>query len=300
MAGATAARHLAGAGLDVRIFDKGRQAGGRMANRRVGARHFDHGAQFMRAHGAAFAARIADWERRGIVAPWAGSGRRVGVPDMTAPVKDLLTGLPVAGATTVSRIYREGPDWHLADASGAEHGPFDALAVTFPAPQTVALLAASGFTLSGVEDATYAPCWSLMVAAASASSRALVEPQQGPIALIACDASKPGRAPGSRLIVHATPSWSRANLEAPLAAVEAELVRAAAEALGIALQPTYAAAHRWRYAQVEEALNVSSLYDPTLRLGAAGDWCLGARIEAAHDSGLSLARSIVADLGVTP
>ena len=52
MAGAAAARRLAEAGLDVRVFDKGRGIGGRMATRRTeaGAR-FDHGAQFFRAKG---------------------------------------------------------------------------------------------------------------------------------------------------------------------------------------------------------------------------------------------------------
>lgn len=56
-------------------------------------------------------------------------------------------------------------------------------------------------------------------------------------------------------------------------------------------------AHRWRYAQVENALQVPCLYDPACRLGAAGDWCLGARIEAAYDSGLALADAILNDLG---
>jgi hypothetical protein len=44
IAGATAARRLADAGLKVRVFDKGRGVGGRMATRRIGAIQFDHGA----------------------------------------------------------------------------------------------------------------------------------------------------------------------------------------------------------------------------------------------------------------
>ena len=84
MAGAAAARRLAQAGLSVQVFDKGRTIGGRMATRRHGAMQFDHGAQFMRAHGPAFEAQLNDWERRGIVAPWVGAGRYVGTPDMTA------------------------------------------------------------------------------------------------------------------------------------------------------------------------------------------------------------------------
>jgi len=296
MAGAAAARQLADAGLTVAVFDKGRTVGGRMATRRDGSLQFDHGAQFMRAHGPAFAAQLADWERNGIVAPWAGAGRRVGVPDMSAPVRALLTGLPVASAVTITRIRREDHAWQLDDASGVLHGPFDAVAITCPAPQVTMLLATSGYTLPGVERATYAPCWSLMIAAAAEISDILVEPRDSPIGLLALDASKPGRPDGMRLTVHATPDWSRDHLEAPREAIVAALLTAAEHQLGTTLQPTYAEAHRWRYAQVERAAEVPNLYDPALRLGAAGDWCLGARIEAAYDSGSALAAAILTDL----
>lgn len=297
MAGAAAARKLADAGLAVQVFDKGRSVGGRMATRRHGALHFDHGAQFMRAHGPAFEANLADWERRGIVAPWAGAGRRVGTPDMTAPVRDLLAGIAAASEVAVTRIRRTDAAWHIETATDAVHGPFDAVAVTFPAPQVTALLAGSGYALPGVERAAYAPCWSLMIAAEGAMAEALVEPRTDPIGLIATDTSKPGRPAGNRLTVHATPDWSRRHLEEPREAIIAALLPAAARHLGLTLTPTYVAAHRWRYAQVEHALGVASLYDPALRLGAGGDWCLGARIEAAYDSGSALAGAILADLG---
>ena len=296
MAGATAARRLADAGVRVRVFDKGRGVGGRMATRRTDALQFDHGAQFMRARGEAFTARLADWVRRGVVAPWAGSERHVGVPGMTAPVRDLLAGLPVANATTITRIRRHGSAWHVEDSAGAMHGPFGAVAVTVPAPQASALIATSGFALPGIAGARYAPCWSLMLAVEAPPPSPLIEPSEEPIGLIAHDSSKPERPNGVRLTVHATPGWSRRHLEDTREAVVAALVRATGERLGLGLRPHFAEAHRWRYAQVETALGVPSLYDPAVRLGAAGDWCLGARIEAAHDSGLHLAETILADL----
>ncbi|MGH1574570.1 NAD(P)/FAD-dependent oxidoreductase [Methylobacterium sp. P31] len=296
MAGAAAARRLADAGLKVRVFDKGRSVGGRMATRKVGTIQFDHGAQFMRAHGAPFAAHLDDWGRRGIVGPWAGAGRRVGVPDMTAPVRHLLADLPMLSGTTIMRIGRHGSDWHLEDGFGAIHGPFDGLAVTFPAPQAAALLDQSGFALPALARVSYAPCWSLMIAVAEAPADALIEPREDPIGLIALDSSKPGRPAGARLTVHATPTWSRRHLEEPREAIIAALLRATGQRLGLTLQPTYVEVHRWRYAQVETALGTPCLYDPVLRLGTAGDGCLGARVEAAHDSGLALAEAILADL----
>jgi len=296
MAGAAAARRLADAGSLVSVFDKGRSVGGRMATRPHGTMRFDHGAQFMRAHGDAFAAQLLEWERRGIAAAWAGEGRRVGVPDMTAPVRDLLAGLPVTSGITVARIRRIDLGWHL-DAADGVHGPFDTVVITFPAPQVTALLDASGYALPGVERATYAPCWSVLVAAEGVATGALVKPGAGPIGLIARDGSKPGRPPGLRLTIHATADWSRDHLEEPREAIIAALLPVAERHLGVALRPTYAEAHRWRYAQVDRPLDRSAVYDPALRLGAAGDWCLGARIEAAYDSGSALAGAILADLG---
>ncbi|WP_152997368.1 FAD-dependent oxidoreductase [Methylobacterium sp. GXS13] len=297
MAGAAAARRLAEAGHAVRIFDKGRDVGGRMATRHSGAMQFDHGAQFMRAHGAAFAARLNDWERRGIVTPWAGAGRWVGVPDMNAPARDLLLGLTVARSTTITRIRRNGASWHLTDGAGADHGPFAAIAITFPAPQAVALLAQSGLALPDIERATYAPCWSLMLAVEQAPAKVLLKPQDGAIGLIALDSSKPGRPEGFRLTVHATPDWSRTHLEEPREAIVSALTQSAVACVGTPLRWSYAEAHRWRYAQVEGALGKPCQYDSGLHLGAAGDWCLGPRVEAAHDSGLALAEAILADLG---
>ena len=297
MAGAAAARRLSQAGLRVQVLDKGRGVGGRMATRRAGDMQFDHGAQFMRARGPAFAAQLECWAQRGIVKPWAGADRYVGVPGMTEPVRALLRGLPVSRATTVVRLRRAGPRWHVEDASGTVHGPFDGIAITFPAPQVVTLLDASGVALPGIGRASYAPCWSLMVATDASPPDVLIEPRTDPIGLIAHDASKPGRPAGCRLTVHATPEWSRRHLEAAREAVVAELLEAAEDVLGTGLRPSHAEAHRWRYAQVETALQKPCLYDPDLRVGAAGDWCLGARIEAAYDSGEALARGLMADLG---
>ena len=55
MAGLTCARRLTYAGMDVRILDKGRGIGGRLATRRTDTGlTFDHGAQYVTARGPGF------------------------------------------------------------------------------------------------------------------------------------------------------------------------------------------------------------------------------------------------------
>ncbi|NEU12464.1 NAD(P)-binding protein [Methylobacterium sp. BTF04] len=301
MAGAIAARRLTQAGLAVTVLDKGRGIGGRMATRRV-ADHgfaFDHGAQFMRAHGPDFAAALADWHTRGIVAPWGETGRWVGTPGMTAPVRDLLAGLDVRPGHTVTALVRKGSRWHLTVTETAVEEAFDAVAISFPTPQVIRLLDTSGLSLPGIERPTYAPCWTLMVAldgACDLPGSDLVD-ADGPVGTVFREDEKPGRrGSGTRLVIHATPDWSRAHLEEDAERVQTALLAALARHAGRPLTPAYARAHRWRYALLETTLGEPCLYDPALRLGVCGDGCLGPRIEAAFDSGRALAARIGADL----
>ena len=60
-------------------------------------------------------------------------------------------------------------------------------------------------------------------------------------------------------------------------------------------KPVFAAAHRWRYARVEEPLGEPCLFDTDLQIGACGDWCLGGKVEVALASGRALAGRIIDD-----
>ncbi|MFN3688971.1 NAD(P)-binding protein [Salinarimonas sp.] len=94
LSGIVAARDLAAVGFRVRVFEKSRGVGGRMATRRGDAGAFDHGAQYMRATGADFAREVAALEAQGVLARWQiEGGVYVGMPGMSAPVKRLAEGL---------------------------------------------------------------------------------------------------------------------------------------------------------------------------------------------------------------
>ena len=56
--------------VDVRIVDKGRSVGGRLATRRIGEARLDHGAQFFTVRTPAFQAQVDDWVARGVVHVW--------------------------------------------------------------------------------------------------------------------------------------------------------------------------------------------------------------------------------------
>ncbi|MGP9819831.1 NAD(P)/FAD-dependent oxidoreductase [Salinarimonas sp. NSM] len=303
LAGGIVARDLAAAGRRVHIVEKSRGAGGRMATRRTPeGLSFDHGAQFFRAHGPDFGAEIAAWAARGLAAPWGADGRFVGAPAMNVPVKALVAGLPLAVGSAVGAITGAPGRWELTLADGGRLGPVAAVLVTAPAPQAATLLAPVAPALAEAAGGVrYAPCLALMLAyppdALADAPVPAQRPDHGAIAWMAEEASKPGRATGAprRIVVHATPAWSRAHLEETPEAIAQALLAEAAPLLAASAAPLHAVAHRWRYALVEEPVGRACLWDAESGLGAAGDWCLGGRVEAAYDSGRALARAVLGE-----
>jgi predicted NAD/FAD-dependent oxidoreductase len=308
LAGLAAARTLAGRGVAVHLFDKGRAPGGRLATRRAehdGRRlQFDHGAQYLRAAGPGFAAALA----QAGAAAWPDADRRVGVPGMSALPRALLGDLPLTASRHVGAIAGAPGAWILRhwDAREArpgaplpatppaEDGPFSAVLVTIPAPQAIDLLPADADRLRPVR---YAPCWTVM---ASFDQRLplpdTLRPEGHAVGWAARDSSKPGR-DGSRecWVVQAAPAWTRAHLEDRAEDVIAGLLAALATLAPVPLAPpAWATAHRWRYSLLEASLGAPCLWSATTRIGLAGDWCLAGRAEAAWDSGTALAEAALA------
>ncbi|TNC08952.1 FAD-dependent oxidoreductase [Methylobacterium terricola] len=302
IAGAAAAHRLRGAGRSVVVLDKGRGPGGRMATRRgpEGLR-FDHGAQYFTARDPRFIALVQGWTARGVAASWGGADRFVGVPGMTAPVRDLLDGVALKCGRAVGRLVREGRGWRLQEADGAplaEDAAFSAVLLTCPSPQTLALLGGAGESLPGVAEVRYAPCWTLMLAHDGPPlPDAPVREDRDPdatLAWIAENGSKPGREPGRTIVAHAGPAWSRANLDCAAEDVAERLVATLRDRVPVG-EIRHRAAHRWRYAAVERAVGEPCLFAPETGLGFAGDGCLGPRVEFAYLSGLALAERVLAE-----
>ncbi len=150
IAGLAAARRLLELGVDpddLRIVDKGRGVGGRMASRRIktpaGVARFDHGAQFFTTRGEVFSDTVAEAVAAGAVVEWTrgfetepdGHPRWRGSAGMTSLCKWLAAeaGLePLLG-------YR------IVDVSAelAVH-PADAVIHTAPVPQALATMAFGG------------------------------------------------------------------------------------------------------------------------------------------------------------
>jgi len=299
IAGLAAAHRLRHSGFRVSLFDKSHGVGGRMATRRVDVLEFDHGAQYFTAKGARFRAALAHWQSSGLADEWF-DGAFVGTPDMTAPARAMAEEHNIASGCQVTALRHEQGHWKVYSADGLVktrgNGRFAAVILALPAPQAEPLAASAGVIFPEFERVRYAPCWALMLAF---SGPLTLPNHQGKqfddvISWIARNSSKPGRKNDNEtVIVHATPDWSRRNLERSPFAAARELTARFQFLTGVREQPCFSAAHRWRYAFVEETAGVAFLWDSDKCLGACGDWCIGPRIEAAFDSGEAMAEVVL-------
>lgn len=316
VAGLSAAIGLAEGGSEVTLFDKGRGAGGRLSTRRtataLGEVRFDHGAQFFTARSQSFASAVQRLEADGAVAAW--TPRRVhievgaedmgvqrppaeadqwyvGTPGMNGLVKALAKGLDVNWSMRAVAIEREGQDSFIVFEDGERRGPFDTIISAVPAEQAAILLEdASPALAREAKGARTAPCWAVMLA----FSRPLdvdwdaAMLQGSPIGLAARNSGKPGREGPDAWVLHATPDWSRDNVDAEAEEVAAVLANAFSEISG-APAPASMAAHRWLYAKTETAAGSSFGWDADRRIATIGDWRIAPRVEAAWQSGLAIA-----------
>jgi renalase len=298
IAGLTAANRLVEAGATCTVFDKSRGVGGRMATRCIGTLAFDHGAQYITARGAPFRALLQRWQAEGAVGEWL-PGKWVGVPGMTAPAHALARSVHVVPECRITGIVGKPGRWRLtADAASTglpAQTTYDAVVLAIPSPQSAPLLASIGNGFPELGRVRYAPCLTLMLAfeTAIAMPTPFETPTSGPLGWIARNTSKPGRADTAEtVVVQATPEWSRTRIDASAEDVTKALLHGAHAYVGPAT-PTVCTLQRWLYARVEQAAGVPCLWDRVQRVGACGDWALGARVECAFDSGAALASAII-------
>lgn len=308
MAGLACARALQDAGFRPVVFDKGRSPGGRLATRRLdGDIRFDHGAQYVTAHGDAFRATLDGMIMKGAAAHWrpattggidpAAENWITGTPGMSALVKPLAAGLDLRVTSEVTAVEREAAGWRIRTAANAAGECFDIVAGTVPVPQARQLFGAVRDIAQVLDEVTMAPCWALMLvfAGPAAAVPDVLQTGSETLSWLGRNNSKPGRHAALECwVAHATPDWSSRHLELEREPVAALLVDAVQRILGDAMpRVEQAIAHRWRYARTVKALGRPCLAsrDGTLFLG--GDWALGARVECAFDSGRAIAQAII-------
>lgn len=319
VAGLACARELKAGGADVAVFEANATAGGRAATLITEYGPYDHGAQYFTVHGDRFAAAVRNWEAEGVVQRWGGRivilqdgtvedrtsaiERFVPVPGMLRLGRQMAQGLPISFNTTVVRLERTDAGWKLhaqGEGSGAA-ATFDAVCVALPSPLTAGLLRDLTPIAETAATVNWDPCWAAVVAlqrSTGADFDGAFFNDDPILGWGARDSAKPRRGAVSdiaeRWVLHARPRWSRRFYQMDEDEVAKWLVRSFAARIRRTLNPRHVAGFRWPCATPLNPLSQTCLWDAEQRLGAAGDWCGGPRIEGAFLSGLALARAVLA------
>lgn len=311
LAGLTAAHRLSAAGTEVTLFEKSRGPGGRMASKRLSEpsdTSVDIGAQYFTIRNPAFRDFLATragpscwgrWDGRlrfqGADNVWQNmrrADRYVGIPRMSAITRALSEGLEVRAGVRIARMHRDaGDQWQLIDTEGQVYDGYDAVLLTPPPVQTVELLNDSGLaTLAGdlnIRISRLQACWTVMVhfpEGAGVDFEGLM-PNSRRLHWVGNNSSKPGRNDdGEWWVLHGDPDWSDAHTGTDPDQVARELLDEFRQCSGITAASGHVRVHRWLYARPRARTGPGHLWFDRERIGIAGDWLDGGRVEGAFNS----------------
>ncbi|MET9224651.1 FAD-dependent oxidoreductase [Lentzea sp. NPDC003310] len=290
IAGLSCARALAEGGARVRVLDRGRVVGGRLASRRVDGRYADIGAAYLVADDPAFVAQTESWHARGLARPWTDTLRVYPEgTDTRGPVRWAAPG----GLRSLAADLADGLDVRLstpvASVESVARGA-DAVVLAMPGPQALKLSPPPA-----IASAAAAQSWRPVIAAVLTyparswnGLRGAFVNDHPVLATVFDDGDRRGDA-APVLVAHSTAELASEHLDAP---AEAGPVLAAAvgELLGITDSPRIET-HRWTYAQPEKTSEAPYASDG--RVWLCGDAFGRPRVQTAWLSGRAVADALL-------
>lgn len=299
IAGVACARVLHDGGLPVRVLERERRPGGRMASPCPGGRTVDTGAAYFTVRGPEFDAQVRSWAERGLAREWTdtlavrepdGSWRRViGPMRWAAPgglaslVHDLAAGLDVGCGRTV-RAVGPGPT--------VDGEPTATAVLAMPDPQAAGLLDPTLRTVAVVRERSWEPVLALTAVFAERRWEPLPAAfvnGHDVLALVADDGDRRGDG-APVLVAHSTSGFAASHLDDPAAATP-EMLAALTEVLGPLGWPVAARLHPWRHARPAAPRDEPFHLDGE-GVALAGDGWGDPRVETAWHSGTLLGRAL--------
>jgi predicted NAD/FAD-dependent oxidoreductase len=308
ISGLLCATELRKAGKSVRILDKGRGLGGRMATRRMAGGRLDHGAQYFTIRDARLQAYADAWLEAGILKEWFrhlpedsnpdGYPRYCGVTGMTDVPKYLAKDLDVQTSEQVTELSRDTELWLARTASGdsflGKH-----LVITAPLPQALNLLDMTGLRYAnGQTDALREVRYerglatlAILDGPSGLPSPGGMKVHQAPLTWIG-DNHQKGISPGvSAITLHADAAFADEHWDSPNEVRGPLMLEAAAPYIKAKVLEYNC--HRWGFTKPINPWPEPYYQNAGLKLTLAGDSFGGQRVEGAALSGIEAAGAIL-------
>jgi predicted NAD/FAD-dependent oxidoreductase len=213
---------------------------------------------------------------------------------MNSLAKDLAVGLDVSCSTMADAVRRKGSQWQVVTDDGSVRVA-DRIVVTTPLPQAVALLADAGIEL---DDRLMRTEYDRTIALLATLDRPPrieapggVQRPNDDVAFVADNAAK-GVSATPAITLHASAAWSETRWERNPTDTMASLLDLAGPWLGEAVI-LEAHVKRWRFATPRTPWPEPCWVSADGGVVLAGDAFNGPRIEAAHNSGLAAAHTLL-------
>lgn len=305
ISGLLCATELKRAGHAVRLLDKGRGFGGRMATRRMGEARLDHGAQYFTARDPQFKRYVHEWLEAGVLREWfqhlpidsdpQGHPRYCGIEGMTDVPKYLAKDLDVRRSEQVTALSRKSGQW-IASTQSENRYQAEHLIVTAPLPQALALLDATGLDYAGSDrDALGQVRYERGLATLAILEGPSWIPRPGglminqpPLTWIADNQLKGISPEVVAITLHADANFADTHWDSP-DSIRGPLMLEAAAPLLSAKVLEYSC-HRWGFTRPLNPWHALYFRNPDLKLTLAGDAFGGKRVEGAARSGLAAAK----------
>ena len=320
LAGVSCARVLHDAGVPVRVLDRGRRIGGRMAVRTEqvdGADHaVDVGAQYLTAREPDFVALVEAWEQAGLVRPWTDTfhlagpdglaGTRTGplrwaaTDGLRSLVEHLAAGLDVEHPVEVGEVT-VGPDGPEVDGE-----PAAAVVLAMPDPQALDLLPDElGLALGLQPHVAWSPTIAVWAGWLERWWPELdgVFVEGSPVLRWIADDGRRRGDDAPVLVAHTETVLAAGMLDRPGEAagpVLAELGRILGSDLGGEVpEPLWIRAQRWSLAAAVTPHPEPFAFDAAARVGVCSDaWGPRTRVEQAWLSGRALGLALLEQVGL--
>ena len=312
ISGLLCATELRRAGRSVRLLDKGRGLGGRMATRRMAGGRLDHGAQYFTVRDARLRAYVDTWLEAGVIKEWFrhlpedsnpdGYPRYCGVNGMTDAPKFLAKDLEVHNSQQVTELARDTDLWIARTAAGdsflARH-----LVISAPLPQALNLLDSTGLRYAnGDTNALRAIYYerglatlAILDGASGLPAPGGVKVDQAPLTWIGDNLQKGISPDVSAVTIHADAEFADTHWDSPDEVRGTLMLEAAAPHLKSEVKEF--SCHRWGFTTPVNPWPEPYYHNAGLKLTLAGDSFGGARVEGAALSGIEAAGRILGSSG---
>ncbi len=332
-AGLAAAWKLRREPIEITVFEKSRGLCGRAASKTMNGVRFDYGANYLKAE----TAEVEDLIRHQLPTEelvdiardvWTfdlSGNKQPGDPEENAkPRWTYRSGISTLGKllaakcgnaeikreTRIERMEHADGLWKLISTEDETFGPYDAVLMTAPAPQSVQILEDSEWggptqdLAKALSKAIYVTQFAFLFAYEEELTRpgdfyALLNVDRDhPVAWLSFENDKPDRVPEGQtaIMVQAHPGWSEHNFDRDEIELVPDLLTYVNQLLGwpTDLQPSWYHQHRWRFAHPHQPADAQVLATAEdYGLYFAGDSLAGkGRVHLALQSGLDVAKRI--------